>query len=206
MKYRADCLEGKVNIASRWRLCHGIGDDQVEDPNMSYVMAAPDMMAAAATDVAAVGSTLSVAHVAAAAPTVAVIPAAADEVSASIAHLFSRHAQDYQGLAGRAAAFHEQFVQHMNASTGSYAAAEAAGAASLQHLNANAASAASAVAAVPGQVLNNVTNFLDPLVTFAFDLAFLSLELLLVPLNFFVFLINSGVPLEVFGILIFPGF
>ena len=46
----------------------------------------------------------------AAAPTVALIPAAADEVSASIAHLFSQHAQDYQALAGQAAVFHEQFV------------------------------------------------------------------------------------------------
>ncbi len=53
---------------------------------MSYVTVAPEMMAAAATDVAAVGSTLSAAHLAAAAPTVAVMPAAADEVSGSIAH------------------------------------------------------------------------------------------------------------------------
>ena len=78
---------------------------------MSYVMAAPEMMAAAATDVAAVGSTLSAAHMAAA-PTVAVIRAAADEVSGSIAHLFSGYGQDYQALAGQAAAFHEQFMQH----------------------------------------------------------------------------------------------
>ena len=72
---------------------------------MSYVMAAPEMIAAAATDVAAVGSTVSAAHMAAAPPTIAVIPAAADEVSASIAQLFSRCAQDYHALAGQAAAF-----------------------------------------------------------------------------------------------------
>ena len=53
---------------------------------------------------AAIGPTLSTAHMAAAVPTVAVVPAAADEVSAGIAHLFSAHAQDYQALAGRAAA------------------------------------------------------------------------------------------------------
>ncbi len=117
---------------------------------MSYVMAMPEMMAAAATDVSAVGSTLSAAHLAAAAPTVAVIPAAADEVSASIANLFSAHAQDYQARAGQAAAFHEQFVQHLNASAGSYAATEAANAASLRHLNASAGSSASAIAALPG--------------------------------------------------------
>ena len=77
---------------------------------------------------------------AAATPTVAVIPAAADEVSASIAHLVSQHAQDYQALAGQAAAFHEQFVQHLTSSVGSYASAEAANAASLQPLTASAGS------------------------------------------------------------------
>ncbi len=168
---------------------------------MSCVMAAPDMMAAAATDVAAVGSTLSAAHVAAAAPTVAVIPAAADEVSASIAHLFSRQAQDYQ-----AAAFHEQYVQHLNASAGSYATAEGANVASLQPLNASSGASAKAIAASPGPSLSSFFNPLGPYVAFAFDLAILSLDLLLVPLNFFVFLIQHGVPFALFGLVIFPGF
>jgi len=98
---------------------------------MSYVLAEPAMMAAAATDVAAIGSTVNAAHMAAAPATVAVIPAAADEVSASIAHLFSGVAQEYHSLAGQAAAFNEQFVQHLNAGAGSYAAAEAVNAASV---------------------------------------------------------------------------
>ena len=123
---------------------------------MSYVTVAPEMMAAAATDVAAVGSTLSAAHLAAAAPTVAVMPAAADEVSGSIAHLFSRHARDYQALAGQAAAFHEQFVQHLNASAHSYAATEAANAASLPHVNASVGSSASAIAALQGPLAFNL--------------------------------------------------
>jgi hypothetical protein len=106
--------------------------------NMSYVMAAPEMITAAAS-------------------TVAVIPAAADEVSASIARLFSGHAQGYQALAGQAAAFHEQFVQHLNASARSYAANEASNAASLQRLNASAGSSASAIAALPGPLLNLLT-------------------------------------------------
>jgi len=174
---------------------------------MSCVMVAPEMMTAAATDVAAVGSTLSAAHMVAAAPTVAVIPAAADEVSASIAHLFSRHAQDYQGLAGQAAAFHEEYVQHLNASARSYATAEGANVASLQLLNASSGASANAIAALTGLVAQIAANNpIGPFVTFAFDLALLSLDLLLVPLNFFVFLINSGVPLDVFGVLIFPGF
>jgi len=66
------------------------------------------MLAAAAADLATIDSSLSAAHTAAAAPTFALVPAAADEVSASIAHLFSQHAEDYQALAGQAAAFHEQ--------------------------------------------------------------------------------------------------
>ncbi|MGA8249981.1 MAG: PE family protein [Mycobacterium sp.] len=92
---------------------------------MSYVIAAPEMMTAAATDLATIGSDLSTAHAAAAVSTVALVPAAADEVSAGIAHLFSRYAEDFQGLAGKAAASHEQFVQHLTADAHSYASAEA---------------------------------------------------------------------------------
>jgi PE family len=132
---------------------------------MSYVMATPEMMAAAATDVAAVGSTLSAAHMAAAAPTVAVIPAAADEVSAGIAQVFSRAAQEYQALAGQAAAFNQKFVQHLTAGAGSYAAAEAANAAVLQPLSASAGSAASAISAMPAQILNTLTSLTTGLVS-----------------------------------------
>jgi hypothetical protein len=128
---------------------------------MSYVMAAPQMLAAAATDVAAVGSTVSAAHLVAAAPTVAVIPAANDEVSAGIAQVFSRAAQEYHALAGQAAAFNQKFVQHLNAAAGSYAATEAANAASLPSLTASAGSAASAISDLPGQLLNALTSFID---------------------------------------------
>lgn len=92
---------------------------------MAYVITSPEMMAAAAADVAAIGSTVNAAHLAAAAPTVAVLPAAADEVSASVAQFFSGVAQEYHSLAGQAAAFNAQFAQHLNTGAGSYAAAEA---------------------------------------------------------------------------------
>ena len=127
---------------------------------MSYVMVAPEMMTSAATDLATIGSDLSAAHSAAAPATLALTPAAADEVSVGIAHLFTRYAEDYHGLAGRATAFHEQFVQHLTASAGSYASAEAANAASLQHLTASAGSSASAIAALPGQ-FNSVDDYLN---------------------------------------------
>jgi hypothetical protein len=45
---------------------------------MSVLIAAPETIAAASTDLAGIGSTLSAAHMAAAVPTVAVVPAAAD--------------------------------------------------------------------------------------------------------------------------------
>jgi PE family len=92
---------------------------------MSYVLATPELISAAATDLAAIGSTLNAAHQAATNPTVPLVPAAADEVSTGIAHLFSQHAANYQALAGQAAAFNDQFVQHLAASAGAYASAEA---------------------------------------------------------------------------------
>ncbi|OBA76595.1 hypothetical protein A5641_20630 [Mycobacterium sp. 1554424.7] len=96
---------------------------------MSYVMAAPEVLAAAANDVAAIGSALR-AHIAAA-PTAAVIPAAADEVSAGIAQVFSQAAQSFQGLVGKASTFGEQFAQQLTGGAGAYAAAEAVNAASV---------------------------------------------------------------------------
>jgi hypothetical protein len=72
-------------------------------------------------------------------PTIAVTPAAADEVSMGIAQLFSQHAANYQAVATQAAAFNDQFVQHLKTGAGSYAGAEAAAVASLQPLTAPAA-------------------------------------------------------------------
>jgi PE family len=92
----------------------------------SYVSAAPEMMTSAAADLATIGSDLSAAHTAAAASSVAVMPAAADEVSAAIAAVFGSYAQGYQTLAGRVAAFHDQFVQTLSAGAASYASTEAA--------------------------------------------------------------------------------
>jgi hypothetical protein len=123
---------------------------------MSYVIADPQMMTSAASDLATIGSNVSAAHMAAATRTTAVLPAAADEVSAGIAQLFTAHAQEYQALAGRAAAFQEQFVQHLTAGAGSFAHAEAANTALLQPLTASAASIGSAIGALPGQLFNLV--------------------------------------------------
>ncbi len=59
---------------------------------MSFVMAAPNVVAAAATDLAGIESAIRAANSAAAAPTTGLLPAAADEVSAAITALFGAHA------------------------------------------------------------------------------------------------------------------
>lgn len=96
---------------------------------MSFVTTQPEALAAAAGNLQAIGSALSAQNVAAAAPTTGVVPAAADEVSALTAAQFAAHASVYQAVSAQAAAIHEMFVATLNASGGSYAAAEAANAA-----------------------------------------------------------------------------
>src|SRR6202795_152470 len=98
---------------------------------MSFVIAAPGFVTAAASDLASLGSTISSANAAAATQTTGVLAAAEDEVSAAIAAVFSTHGQGYQALGARAAAFHDQFVQALTAGAGSYASAEAANAAAF---------------------------------------------------------------------------
>jgi hypothetical protein len=95
---------------------------------MSFVTAVPEMVADAATNLANIGSAVSAANAAAAAPTSRVLAAAADEVSETIATLFGAHALAYQELGAQAAAFHQQFVQLINAGAASYTGAEAASA------------------------------------------------------------------------------
>ncbi|VBA34720.1 PE-PGRS family protein PE_PGRS16 [Mycobacterium innocens] len=55
---------------------------------MPVVFAAPDVVAAAATDLAGIEPAIRAANSAAAAPTTGLLPAAADEVSAAITALF----------------------------------------------------------------------------------------------------------------------
>ncbi|WP_156092827.1 PE family protein, partial [Mycobacterium ulcerans] len=93
---------------------------------MSFLIAAPEMLTAAAADIATIGSTISAADAIAAAPTTSVLAAAADEVSLAIAGLFSAHAKQYQAFSVQAATFHEQLVRSLAAGGFSYATAEAA--------------------------------------------------------------------------------
>ena len=98
---------------------------------MSFVIAVPEFVASAATDLSNIGSGLSAANAVAAVPTTGVLAAAQDEVSAAIAALFSSHGQAYQSLSARAAAFHAEFVQALSGAGGAYSLTEAANASPL---------------------------------------------------------------------------
>ena len=95
---------------------------------MSYLIATPGIVLAAAADVAGIGSSLYAASMAAAAPTTAVAVAAGDEVSQAIAALFSSHGQQFQSLSTQMAALHQQFATSLTAAANAYAGAEAANA------------------------------------------------------------------------------
>ena len=95
---------------------------------MSYLIAAPEFVSAAATDLANIGETISQANATAASPTSSVLAAGADEVSAAISSLFGAHAQAYQALSTQAASFHQQFVRLLNGGAAQYAHTEAANA------------------------------------------------------------------------------
>ncbi|MCQ4365503.1 PE family protein, partial [Mycobacterium gordonae] len=85
---------------------------------MSYVLVAPELMAAVARDLAGIGSSVGVANAAAAGWTTGVLAAGTDEVSAAIAAVFAGHGQSYQALSVQAAVFHDQFVEALNAGAG----------------------------------------------------------------------------------------
>jgi hypothetical protein len=120
---------------------------------MTFVIAAPDLVTAAAGDLENIGSTIGAANSAASGSTTALLPAAGDEVSAAIAALFGMHGKAFQALSAQAAAFHEQFVQVLNAAAGAYASTEAASVSPLRAALAAAASTSLADIAGPYQTL-----------------------------------------------------
>ncbi len=98
---------------------------------MSYVLALPEVMSAAATNLDAIGSEVATASRGAASATTKVLAAAQDEVSVAIAALFGAHGQAFQAVTAQATAFHLRFVQTLTGAAGAYAAAEAANASPL---------------------------------------------------------------------------
>jgi PE family len=125
----------------------------------------------------------------AAAARVALVPAAADEVSAGVAHLFSQYASGFQALAGKATAFHEQFVLTLKSGASAYTSTEAASTSFLQPV----------INAI-GSVLNQLepgrgTIFEQRPINFALGLLYIPVELLglLVLLPFLPFILVLAV-------------
>ncbi|EUA01420.1 PE family protein [Mycobacterium kansasii 824] len=95
-------------------------------------MAIPELLASTATDLERIGSRLSAVNATAVGPTTVLVSAGSDEVSAAVASLFSRHAQEYQAWSARVSTFHAHFVQTLTTGAGMYHAAEAANVSPLQ--------------------------------------------------------------------------
>ena len=98
---------------------------------MSFVTTQPELMTAVAGNLAGIGSAMTTGNAAAAGPTTAVVPAAADEVSALTAAQFVAHAALYQEMSAMAAEIHDLLVTTLGTSAGSYAAIEVANGAAL---------------------------------------------------------------------------
>ncbi|ETZ98344.1 PE family protein [Mycobacterium kansasii 732] len=92
---------------------------------MSFLITTPELLTAAGEELAGIGAAVESANVVAAAATTRIAAAGADEVSRAVAALFAAHAQSYQSVSTRAAAFHDRFVSNLFASTESYVATEA---------------------------------------------------------------------------------
>lgn len=71
---------------------------------MPFVTTEPEMLTAVATLLAGIDTAMSVRNAIAAARTVRVIPAAADQVSLLVATQFAAHAARYQAVSAQAAA------------------------------------------------------------------------------------------------------
>jgi hypothetical protein len=93
---------------------------------MSFVKTLPEALAAAASQLEGLGTSMATENAAAAGPTTALPPAASDEVSALQAGIFSTYGQLYQASSAQAQAIHQQFVNLLATSAGSYGETEAA--------------------------------------------------------------------------------
>lgn len=91
---------------------------------MSFVVAAPEAVTTAATNLAGIGSNLREATAAAAGQTTAITSAAADDVSLALSELFGTYGQQFQSLSDEAAAFHKEFVSLLNGGAATYLGAE----------------------------------------------------------------------------------
>lgn len=103
----------------------------------SYVIATPETLAAAASDLRGIGEVLRAAGATAAPLTTSIAALGGDEVSAAVTRLFGALGEEYQALSAQVAQFHGQFTQTVAAGAQAYASAEAFNAAPLNVLEQN---------------------------------------------------------------------
>ncbi len=94
---------------------------------MSFAIA-PQMVTAAAENLAGIASTLGEAATAAAGPTTSVAAAAADDVSTAISRLFGVYGRQFHAVGDQAAAFHNEFVGLLRGGAAAYLSTEIANA------------------------------------------------------------------------------
>lgn len=115
-----------------------------------HVTMEPQLIAAAATDVAGIGTAISDANATASGAITDVAAAAADEVSAATATIFSTYAHDFRAAMNQAASFHAGFAQALAGAGNAYAATEAASAGALTATATRASAAATTTALIMG--------------------------------------------------------
>lgn len=93
---------------------------------MSSLTTQPEMLVAAACDLAGSRPAMRTDNTSAAPPSLEMVPAAADEVSVLTASQFTAHASLYQAVSTPPSMVHDLSVSASGASAGSYAATEAA--------------------------------------------------------------------------------
>jgi hypothetical protein len=130
---------------------------------MSYVTAQSPALIAAASGLQHLGSAMAAQNAAAASPTTAVAPAAADEISTLQAMQFSAYGTWYQQVSAQAATIHQMVVNMLGSSAGSYGETESAnqaatGSTSLSGLL-NALSGGTSASTGPAQTGGLSSNF-----------------------------------------------
>lgn len=93
---------------------------------MSFVITRPELLTAAAGNLATIGASMSAQNEAVAPPTTGVTAPAADQVSTLVATQFAAHGLAYQTVASMATQIHEAFVTALASGGTSYAVVEAA--------------------------------------------------------------------------------
>ncbi len=92
---------------------------------MSYLLTAPESLAAAATEVDGIASAVHAANAAAAGRTSGLLAAAGDEISAATANLFSAYGDEYQAVVRQAMAVQSDFTRALSNAAIAYTQAEA---------------------------------------------------------------------------------